>query len=109
MEIKTINGGIASEYDDQTIWIAKPEVGAEAARIVDDSEYTPCKVTDIIFRSDYSDEEEYSAACDALMSENSALCTGEFVTFDDIYYVAIDGVGEYEVFSSIDYDDVEFC
>ena len=109
MNEKTITGGIASEYDDQILWIEKPEIGADAAQIVDDSEFTPCTVTNIIIRSDYADDEEYNAACDALINESTALCTGEFVTFEEIYFVEIDNNGETEVFDSIEYDDVDFC
>ena len=60
MGTKTVIGGIASEYDDQILWIERAEVGADAAQIVDESEYTPCKVTKIISRNDYDSEEEYS-------------------------------------------------
>ena len=109
MNNKTICGGFASEYDDQILWIEKPEVGAEAAMIVDESEYTPCVITKIISRSDYSDEEDYSAACDEIIDDSSAACTGEFITIEEIYYVELDSTGDAEAFESIDYDDVTFC
>lgn len=35
MSEKIIVAGIASEYDDQILWIERPEVGATAAQIVD--------------------------------------------------------------------------
>ena len=52
MSVKNVSGGYASEYDDQILWIESPEVGADAAQIIDENEYTPCKVTKIIFESD---------------------------------------------------------
>ena len=45
MSNKIISGGIASEYDDQIIWIDRPEVGADAAQIIDETEYTPKRYT----------------------------------------------------------------
>ena len=109
MENKTIVGGIASEYDDQILWIEKPEVGADAAQIVDETQFTPCTVTNIVIRSNYDDDEEYNEACDTLLNESSALCTGEFVTFDDVYFVELDNTGDTEEYDSIEYDDVDIC
>jgi hypothetical protein len=109
MGTKTVIGGIASEYDDQILWIERAEVGADAAQIVDESEYTPCKVTKIISRNDYDSEEEYSEASDALLDESTAACTGEFVTMDDVFYVELDAAGDTEVFESIEFDGVDFC
>ena len=109
MSTKTVIGGIASEYDDQILWIERPEVGAAAAQIIDESEYTPCKVTKIVFRSDYDSEEEYSEASDALMSESTAACTGEFVTMDEVFYAELDADGESEEYESIEFDGVDFC
>ena len=106
---KTVTGGIASEYDDQILWIENPEVGASAAKIVDDSEYTPCVVSKIIARSDYDSEDDYSAACDEIIGESEAECTGEFVTIEEIYYVELENAGDTESFDVIDYEDVEFC
>jgi len=106
---KVISGGYASDYDDFILWVEEPEVGADAAHIVDESEYTPCKVTKVIRRSDYGDEDEYSAASDEIIDQSSATCTGELVTDDDIYYVEIDASGDAEEYDSIDYDDVYFC
>ena len=109
MSTKKIEGGIASEYDDQILWISKPEEGAEAAQIIDETSYTPCTVTRIISRSDFADEDEYSTACDEITDDSTATATGEFVTFDDIYYVEIDSTGDAEEYDSIDFEDVEFC
>ena len=109
MSTKVISGGIASEYDDQILWIENTEVGANAAQIVDEKEYTPCTVTKIIARSKFGDEDEYSEACDEIINDSTATCTGEIVTFDDVYYVEIDATGDAEEYDSIDYDDVEFC
>ncbi|MCR5803263.1 MAG: hypothetical protein K6G47_03285 [Clostridia bacterium] len=109
MSTKKIEGGIASEYDDQILWISKAEAGADAAQIIDETSYTPCTVTKIISRSDFADEDDYSAACDEIMNDSTATCTGEFVTFDDVYYVEIDSTGEAEEYDSIDFEDVEFC
>ena len=69
---KTVKAGIASEYDDQILWIENPEVGANVANIVGDSEYTPCVISKIIARSDYDSEDDYSTACDEIMGESEA-------------------------------------
>ena len=109
MSIKTITGGFASEYDDQILWIERPEVGADAAQIVDECEYTPGKITKIVSRDDYGSEEEYGDASDELLNESTALCSGEFITMDGVFFVEIDSVGDSQEYESIDYDDVEFC
>ena len=109
MRVKTLNGGFASEYDDQILWIESPEIGADAAQIIDESEYTPCKVTKIIFENDYDSSEEYSEASDELLNESTATCTGEFVTVDGVFFVELDSTDDTEVYESIDFDDVEFC
>ena len=106
---KTVIGGMASEYDDQILWIEKPEVGAAAAQIVDEREYTPCKITKIISESDFDSEEEYAEASDALLDESDALCTGEFITMDGAFFVEMDAVGDTEEYESVDFDDVDFC
>lgn len=108
MSNKIISGGIASEYDDQIIWIDRPEVGADAAQIIDETEYTPCKVTKVIVRSECADEDEYSDLCDEAIGEG-ATCTGEFMTIEEVYYVVLDAEGDAETFDSIDFDDVDFC
>lgn len=109
MNTKEIVGGIASEYDDWILWIEKAEVGANAAQIVDEREYVPCTVTKIIALSDYADEDEYSEACDELIGDSTATCTGEIITFDDTFYVEIDACGDTEEYDSIDFNDVDFC
>ena len=109
MSTKTISGGIASEYDDQIIWIEKPEVGAAAAQIVDEREFTPCEIIKIVSREDYDSEEEYGAASDELINDSTATCTGEFVTMDGIFYVEIDAVGDTEEYEAVDFDGVDFC
>ena len=109
MSSKTISGGYASEYDNQLLWVEKAEIGAEAAMIMDDSEYTPCVITKLIFRSDYVSEEDYNEACDEIAENSTAACTGEFITIEEIYYVELDSTGDVEVYESIDYDDVTFC
>lgn len=109
MAAKTISGGLASEYDDQILWIASPEEGADAAQIVDESEYTPCKITKIIDRNDFESEEDYADACDELVEESTATCTGEFVTFDGVYYVELDATGDPESVDGVEFDDVDFC
>ncbi len=109
MNTKEIRGGYASEYDDQILWIEKTEDGADAAQIVDEREYTPCKITKIIARSEFADEDAYSEACDDLINESTGTATGEIITFDDTYYVEIDAVGDTEEYDSIDFEDVEFC
>ena len=106
---KTVIGGIASEYDDQILWIEKPEVGAAAAQIVDEREYTPCKITKIISESDFDSEEEYAEASDELLDESDALCTGEFITMDGAFFVEMDAAGETEEYESVEFDDVDFC
>ena len=85
MSTKTITGGFASEYDDQILWIERPEVGADAAQIVDECEYTPGKITKIVSRDDYGSEEEYGDASDELLNESTALCSGEFITMDGVF------------------------
>ena len=109
MGIKEINGGIASEYDDQIIWIAKPEEGADAAQIIDESSYTPCKITKIIAHSEFADENEYYDACDEIMNGSTAVATGEIITVDDTYYVEIDATGDTAEYDEIIFDDVTFC
>lgn len=109
MADKIIRGGYASDYDDFILWVEEMETGAGAAHIADESEYTPCKVTKLIRRSDYPDEDEYSAACDEIIDGSCATCTGELTTDDDIYYVEIDADGDTEEYESIDYEDVYFC
>ncbi|MBR2523360.1 MAG: hypothetical protein IKE53_02840 [Clostridiales bacterium] len=109
MSEKILVAGIASEYDDQILWIERPEVGAAAAQIVDEREYTPCTVTKIVFRNDYGSEEEYSEASDALLEENTAVATGEFITVDGVFFVEIDADGDTEEFESISFDGVDFC
>ena len=109
MSTKTISGGIASEYDDQIIWIERPEVGANAAQIVDETEYTPCRITKIVSRDDYDSEEEYGEASDALLDESTATCTGEFITMDGVFFVEIDATGDTEEYEAFDFDDVEVC
>ena len=86
MSTKNVIGGIASEYDDQILWIERPEVGAAAAQIVDEREYTPCEITKIVSRDDYDSEEAYSAASDELLNESTAACTGEFITMDGVFF-----------------------
>lgn len=109
MGMKTVEGGIASEYDDQILWIERPEVGANAAQIINESEYTPCTITNIVIRSDYPGEEEYGEACDKMLDESTATCTGEFVTFDDVYYVELDASGDTEEYDGMVFEDVDFC
>ena len=109
MSTKTVVGGMASEYDDQILWIEKPEVGAAAAQIVDEREYTPCKITKIVSESDFDSQEEYAEASDALLDESDALCTGEFITMDGAFFVEMDAAGETEDYESVDFDDVDFC
>lgn len=109
MSVKKVSGGFASEYDDQILWIESPEVGADAAQIIDESEYTPCKVTKIIFENDYESPEEYSEASDELLNESTATCTGEFVTVDGVFFVELDAADDTEVYESVDFDDVDFC
>ena len=109
MAVKIINGGYASDYDDFVLWIEEAEVGADAAHIADESSYTPCKVTKVIRRSDYDDEDEYSADSDEIIDQSSATCTGELITDEDTYYVEIDAVGDTEEYDSVDYEDVYFC
>lgn len=109
MGTKTVVGGIASEYDDQILWIERPEVGAAAAQIVDEREYTPCKITKIISRDDYDSEEAYAEASDALLDESTAMATGEFMTMDGVFYVEIDATGDTEEYESVDFDSVDFC
>ena len=109
MNSKEVRGGIASEYDDQIIWIEKTEEGAAAAQIVDESSYTPCTITKIIARSDYSDDDEYNDACDEILNDSTATCTGEIVTFEDVFYVEIDAAGDTEEYDQIDFVDVDFC
>ncbi|MCR5250576.1 MAG: hypothetical protein K6E50_08225 [Lachnospiraceae bacterium] len=109
MGTKTVVGGIASEYDDQILWIERPEVGAEAAQIMDEREYTPCKITKIISRDDYDSEEAYAEASDALLDESTAMATGEFMTMDGVFYVEIDATGDTEEYESVDFDSVDFC
>ena len=98
-----------AEYDDQILWIEKPEVGAAAAQIVDEREYTPCKITKIVSESDFDSEEEYAEASDALLDESDALCTGEFITMDGAFFVEMDAAGETEEYESVEFDDVDFC
>ena len=109
MSAKTVIGGIASEYDDQILWIERAEIGAEAAMIVDEREYTPCKITKIVCRDDFDSEEEYADASDALMEESEAACTGEFMTMDGVFYVELDSTGDTEEYDSVDFEDVDFC
>ena len=109
MSTKTVVGGMASEYDDQIIWIERAEVGAAAAQIMDEREYTPCRITKIVSRDDYDSEEEYGEASDALLNESTATCTGEFITMDGVFFVEIDSTGDTEEYESIDFDDVDFC
>lgn len=109
MSTKIITGGIASEYDDQIIWIENLEVGADAAQIVDEREYTPCKITKIVSRDDYASEEEYSSASDELINDSIATSTGEFVTMDGVFYVEIDSVGDTEEYEVVEFDGVDFC
>lgn len=106
---KEVKGGIAADYGDMILWIENPELGANAAKIEDESEYTPCKITKIIARSEFADDDEYSAACDDICNESVATCTGEVFTFDETYYVEIDAVGDPETYDGIDFDDTDFC
>jgi len=105
----TVSGGLASEYDDQILWIEEPEEGAKAAQIVDETEYTPCTISKIIDREDFDSEEAYSEACDELNDESTALCTGEFISAEGVFYVELEEAGETEYADSIEFDDVDFC
>ncbi len=109
MSTKNVIGGIASEYDDQILWIERPEVGAAAAQIVDEREYTPCEITKIVSRDDYDSEEAYSAASDELLNESTATCTGEFITMDGVFFVEIDAIGDTEEYETVEFDGVDFC
>ena len=109
MATKTVTGGYASDYGDQILWIERAEEGADAALIVDESEFTPCKITKVIDHNDYGSEEDYSDACDELMDESTAAATGEFVTADGIFYVELDATADTESFDAVDFDDVDFC
>ena len=112
MNTLELKEGMATEYDDMTLWVEKPEEDAKAYHITvnEDGAYEviPCQVTKVITKSELDSEEEYAAACDELLEDSEGTATGEFFTFDDCYYIEIDAVSESEVYDDVDYVDVEF-
>lgn len=108
MKIKHLYNGIATFYDDFTIWVSKIERGAEGYVIFNDKnrkKVYKCEIEKVIRRR-YLSEAAYN---EVILNTPSYNVSGEFITDNDIYYVFVKTGKRGDYFDDVYFNDAYEC
>ncbi len=110
----TLNNGYLSDYDDFYLWVETFEEYSKAYVITKDEDgeavsAVAAKIVKIVDNSDFDSEDDYSDAVDELLNEDFDN-SGEFMTMDGIYYVAVEFVDDEQDLEEFEIGpDVNYC
>lgn len=113
MKIKHLYNGIATFYEDFTIWVSKIERGAEGYVIFNDEDplnknrkkVYKCEIEKVIRRRGLSE----SAYNEVILNTPSSNVSGEFITDDDTYYIFVKTGKRGDYFDDVYFNDAYEC
>lgn len=108
MKVKYLYNGIATFYEDFTIWVSKIERGAEGYVIFNSEnrkKVYKCEIEKVIRRRGLSE----AAYNEMILNTPSSNVSGEFITDDDIYYVFVKTGKRGDYFDDVYFNDAYEC